>query len=660
VPLTQTSGTESAVKTNRVKKLTRALAPRVGAVGAYTPGVGPETSGRGSQRSRSWVGRAVRRGWRRLRYAVRPPKVRFIYDPTYERNIFGVPLDPLRADRILAFLANERLVRREEISLPQPAALKNILLVHSPAYLEALQRPETVAAILGVVVNDDELEQVLDLQRLMVGGTIEATRWALATGCVAVNLGGGFHHAGRGQGTGFCVFNDIAVAIARLRDRGFAGSVLVVDLDLHDGNGTREIFAADRTVHTFSVHNEHWGDTQVVASTSIALGAAVGDELYLGTLLKALPPVIDTVRPELVLYLAGADVAADDALGNWKITAEGLFARDRFVVEQVRRSGARLVVVLGGGYGDAAWRYSARFFTWLLTGSAIEPPDNEELTLLRFRQIKATLDPAHLTSTTSGGDWEFTEEDLVGILPGVPRNTRFLGYFSKVGIELLLERLGILQQIRARGFKAPQVHLELDHPLGQMIRIFGDADRHELLVELRVHRSTRAVPGCEVLEVEWMLLQNPREAFSDARAALPGQQHPGLGMLRELFGWLVVLSETLSLDGILFHPNHYHIVAVSRRYARFLDPEAEALFRAMEELFAGRPLDEASRAVDEERVLDTRTGEPVRWQGWPMVLGATSRLRQLTDGEAYERAVLAARARIGLALAPGDTSKATS
>ncbi len=106
----------------------------------------------------------------------------------------------------------------------------------------------------------------------------------------------------------------------------------MVDLDLHDGNGTREIFAGASTVHTFSVHNDHWGDTEAVASTSIALGGGVGDELYLGTLLKALPPVVESFRPGLVLYLAGCDVASDDGIGNWEITAEAIFARDRFVV----------------------------------------------------------------------------------------------------------------------------------------------------------------------------------------------------------------------------------------------------------------------------------------------------------------------------------------
>ena len=95
---------------------------------------------------------------------------------------------------------------------------------------------------------------------------------------------------------GFCIFNDVAVAVARLRAKGFKEPILIVDLDVHDGNGTREIFAHDTTVYTYSVHNEHWGETEAVASTSIALGADVGDEVYLGTLLKTLPDVMMKVQ----------------------------------------------------------------------------------------------------------------------------------------------------------------------------------------------------------------------------------------------------------------------------------------------------------------------------------------------------------------------------
>ena len=218
----------------------------------------------------------------------------------------------------------------------------------------------------------------------------------------------------------------------------------------------------------------------------------------------------------------------------------------------------------------------------------------------------------------------------------------------------MLERFGILQLIRARGFKVPLVNLELDHPLGQTLRIFGDPDRRELLVELRLHRSTRAVPECEVLDVEWMLLQNPRQVFSGSRPALPGQQHPGLGMLPEFFGWLVVLSEALGLDGALFHPNHYHVAALSRRHARFLDPRAEALLRALQSLLGGMTLDEASRAVEDGRVLDASTGKPLTWEGWPMVLPTSARLRERTEGRVYEEAVVEAGASLQLALVPRE------
>ncbi len=589
---------------------------------------------------------------RHLEHRLNPPKVRFVYSPAYERMVAGVPMDPLRADRILAFLANERLVRRDEISLPRPVALKNILLVHSPEYLTSLQRPEALTAIMGVQVVDSDLEQVLDHQRLMCGGTIQATRLARALSCVTVNLGGGFHHAGPDRGMGFCVFNDVAVAIARLRQRGFTDNVLVVDLDLHDGNGTRAIFANDPSVYTYSIHNQSWGPEEAVASTAIALGTAVTDELYLGTLLKTLPGIVEAHRPGLIVYLAGCDVAADDRIGDWKISAEAIFARDRFVAEQAQRLGARLVVVLGGGYGDAAWRYSARFLAWLASGTEIEPPDNEELTLLRFRQIKRSLDPALLTEVSGGSGWELTEEDLVGILPGIPHQTRYLGYFSKVGVELLLERFGILQQLRSRGFRNPAVTLELDHPLGQTMRILSDPVERAVLVELRLQRTTRAVAGMEVLVVEWLLLQNPRGHFGEGRQALPGQQHPGLGMLRELFGWIVVLCETLELDGLFFHPSQYHLAALSRRYARFLHPEHEALYRALERLLADLTLPEATELLAGGRIVDAVTGKAIRWEPYPLVIPVSERLKLQVSSEAYERQVEVALAGGALELRP--------
>ena len=598
---------------------------------------------------------SLRRLRRHLLYAVRPPSLRVVYDPVYEGVFPGVPLDPLRADRALAFLAEEGLLRREEISRPRSAGLHNLLLAHTPEYLESLQRAETLTAILGVPVATSDIESVVDHQRMIVGGTIQATRLALGLGCTAVNLGGGLHHAGAARGGGFCVFNDIAVAVKRLRHKGFHNPVLIVDLDLHDGNGTRELFADDDSVWTFSIHNQHWGDTEAVASTSIALGPDVGDELFLGTLLKALPPLLESFQPGLLVYLAGCDGAADDTIGNWQLSQEALLARDRLVCNLARNRGIPLAAVLGGGYGEHAWRYSARMLAWLLAGKVIEPPSNEELTLMRFRQIKRRMDEERTGPTAEETSLLLTEEDLVGILPGIPRQTRFLGYYTKVGLELLLERFGILRQLRARGFRNPELELDLAHPLGHTLRLWGERGKRDLLLELRVARSTREISGMEVLNVEWLLLQNPRQQFTAERPPLPGQNHPGLGMLPEFFGWLLVLGETLELDGMAFHTSHYHIAALSTRFAHFLEPEHEALFRAIKRLVGELPLAEASAAVDNGSIEDAATGSPVRWPGPAMVLPVSDALKARFDDTTYQQGVAEAEARLDLRLAVAAT-----
>jgi hypothetical protein len=492
----------------------------------------------------------------------------------------------------------------------------------------------------------------------MVGGTIQATRLALRTGGIAVHLGGGHHHALSDAGQGFCVFNDVAVAVRRLQARGFVESVLVVDLDLHDGNGTRRIFADDPAVHTFSIHNDDWGPTDAVASTSIALGADVDDRRFLEVLRASLPPVVEKVRPGLVVYLAGTDSAADDALGNWRLTADGLLERDRFVTSLVRPDGrARpMVVVLAGGYGRRSWRYSARYLLWLASGREIEPIEEEELALRRFRRLGRDL--RYAETVDDGLAFTLSEEDLAGLVPGLPPPLRFLGYYSRHGVELLLERAGVLPQLRARGFRTLRVELDTREGPGQTVRIRSEDGPDELLVELRASRSRSAVPGMEVVALEWLLLQNPREPFSERRPRLPGQQHPGLGLLRDFMGWLVVVCETHRLDGVFFVAAHYHIAVQSRRLMRPLRPVDEARLRAMARALDGVPLPEATSAVEEGRLVDAGTGRPVAWEPVATVLPVSERLLALVSGPAYEGAVAAEAVRFAYRLLPGRRTSA--
>ncbi len=584
--------------------------------------------------------------------------MRVVYHPAYERGIRHIPLDHQRAERILSFLSEERLLAQDEVLVPRRPTVRALLRVHDSEYLESLQRRTVVERVFGLPVSDGDLENLVEMQRMMVGGTVYASILAVDGGGVAVNLGGGLHHALRGGAMGFCLFNDIAVAIARLRYRGFSDRVLVVDLDMHDGNGTREIFSRDSSVHTFSIHNDHWSAIDAEESTAIELGDEVEDELLLGTLLKTLPDVVEAVQPGLAVYVAGTDPAADDALGSWRLTSEGMLSRDRFVMDLLRNRQRQIpvVVVLGGGYGDNSWKYTARFMSWLLSGRALEPPPNEELVLRRFRRIRETLDAADLTSEPDIYAWTLTDEDLVGILPGAPRETRFLGYFSKHGVELLLERFGIFDLLRMRGYKYPSVTVDLDHPLGQTARIFGDADHEWLLMELRVNRNQQVVPGNEVLVVEWLLLQNPRAHFGPYRRPLPGQSHPGLGLLKEVFSWLVVVCEILELDGLYYSPSSYHVAAQSHHLVRFLHPEHEALYRAFEMALEGIDLAGASRAVADGRVVDAAADQQVSWEGYPMVLPVSDRLHDLVFGEEYEARVAAELARLDLEVVDGQSA----
>ncbi len=578
--------------------------------------------------------RSRRRFWRWLH----PPAFRVVYHERYNAAFPDVPNDSLRAERILAFLASEALIMRRCVNRPEPVWLKTLELIHDSDYLEQIHDPKTLTSIMGVEISSDQVDRLIDFQRLQTGGTLMATRRALAHG-VGVNLGGGFHHAMAERGGGFCIFNDVAVAIADERRRGLDGPVLVIDLDLHDGDGTRDIFRDDDSVFTFSIHARHWGPIEAEASASIELGVKVDDRTYLDAIEHHLPPLFEQLAPSLVVYLAGCDPAHDDQLGDWRISADAMLERDRrvFALARSARRKMPLAVLLAGGYSQESWRYTARFLSDVQRpGKPIEPPATEEITLKRYRYISRGLDPQELSGVgpPEGGqrqstdeNFGLTEEDI--LLPGWAgqKETRFLGFYTKHGLELIFERAGFLDRLRDLGFAHPTLALQLDDPGGQTLRIFSGPDHQDLLVELRLRRDRRSLSGLELLSVEWLLMQNPRAQFTDAgRAKMPGQSHPGLGMLGDVAALLQVACERLHLDGLIFVPSQFHVAAFGSGYLSFLDAGVRARFEALRRLFRDVPLLEATRAVAEGRVVDADTGEVVKWQPAPMVLPVSDKL----------------------------------
>jgi len=568
------------------------------------------------------IPRFLRRGIRRL---LPHHEFDLVFSKLYARSHSAVPNDPLRAERILTFLSAEGLCTGRSVHTPFMASMQTLLRVHTEAYLESLREENALQNIVGVSLGTQDLDDFLDLQRLMVGGTNLAARLVQRSSTVAIHLGGGLHHAWADRGQGFCILNDVAAAIASQRAHGFKGPVLVVDLDLHHGDGTEAIFAEDPTVHTFSIHNRNWSDIEAVASTRIELGDEVEDSVYLAAIREALPNALRACRPKLAFYLAGSDPAADDGIGDWRISPEGMLERDRLVMELLRPSKGRkipTVVALAGGYGSEAWRYSARFLAWLLSGGKVqEPPSTDEVTLLRYRMLAKVLDPRGLTDLGKDDDFSLTEEDIYGGLAGTFRVTRFLNYYTKPGLELVLERSGILDRLRSLGYREFSLDWDLDDTSGQTLRLFGDHQHKQLLAELRARRNLRLISGYELLHIEWLLLQNPRASFPEGTQPLPGQEFPGLGLLRDLVALLILICDRLQLDGLSFVPSHYHLAATSRKLLRFLEPADEAFFQALSQTLQGLPLAQASQAVEEERVIDDATGETAHWYPMTMVFG---------------------------------------
>jgi acetoin utilization deacetylase AcuC-like enzyme len=532
---------------------------------------------------------------------------RFLYHPDYRGGLTGTPMDAVRGERVLAWILEEGWIRPGAVVTPRPASMENLLRAHTAEYLRRLEDPEEVARIMGLPLSPQEAAQALAMQRLAAGGTIQATRMALRGGKVAFHLGGGFHHAGPERGTGFCLLNDVAVAVKRLRARGFEAPVLVVDLDLHDGNGTRAAFATDPTVHTYSLHNQRWDEVEAVADTSIAFGAGVEDAEYLALLEETLPPVVQSVDPGLVVYVAGVDPAADDAWGDGRLTRSALLERDRRVTDLVRPR--PMAVVLAGGYGGSAWRPTARFAAWLLTGEVEEPPPDLEVALQRARRgwdpgdRKPRRGPAAHGSEEAGAppndpfQWGLDASDLAALGVVSTANPLLLGRLGVHRIRSDLERFGVLSQLRNRGYPEPSVEVGADAGLGPVLRVWGESDHRHLLVELRAQVDRGSLPGHPLLRVEWLLLQDPRADFTPTRPPLPGQRHPGLGSLADVVAWLVTLCQELELDGIVFRTGHWHVAALARRYLHFLSPEDAKRFARIQVQVQGRTLAEAAATL---------------------------------------------------------------
>jgi acetoin utilization deacetylase AcuC-like enzyme len=247
-------------------------------------------------------------------------------------------------------VAASGLVLPEDLIVAEPAADAQLLYAHDPVYLQRVidgQLSRKEIQRIGLPWSPELVERA----RRSVGGTISACRAALKDG-IAVNLAGGTHHASRDRGQGFCLFNDIVIAARTMQAEGRAQRFVVLDCDVHQGNGTAALAAGDPTIFTFSIHNEqNFPLHKEPSDLDIGLDDGTGDAEYLDALEHGLRRALDLAEADLAVYLAGADPHEGDLWGRLALTKQGLAERDRLVLGRCWRMGLPVTTVMAGGYG---------------------------------------------------------------------------------------------------------------------------------------------------------------------------------------------------------------------------------------------------------------------------------------------------------------------
>lgn len=276
--------------------------------------------------------------------------LKIAFDPIYAHSLpEGHRFPMMKYELIPAQLLHEGLISQQNLFAPDALGEETILLTHDGHYWKQLRdltlSPKEVRRI-GFPLSAQLVEREIRIAK----GTIDGCHFAFEHG-VAFNVAGGTHHAGTNWGEGFCLLNDQAIAANYLLSNELAASILIIDLDVHQGNGTAQIFEDERRVFTFSMHGaNNFPARKERSDLDIALPDGVQDDEYLDILKNTLPKLISQQKPDFIFYLSGVDVLATDSLGKLKLSKEACKARDRFVFEQCRANNIPVQVSMGGGY----------------------------------------------------------------------------------------------------------------------------------------------------------------------------------------------------------------------------------------------------------------------------------------------------------------------
>lgn len=280
-------------------------------------------------------------------------RLRIAFDPIYAHPLpEGHRFPMLKYELIPEQLKYEGLLTQDHFFVPQPCTDDVVLLTHDPIYLQKLKE-QTLSAQEQRRIGFPQSPQLTQRELVITQGTIDCCYHAIENG-VALNIAGGTHHAFRDRGEGFCLLNDFAVAANYLLQKRLAERIIIIDLDVHQGNGTAAIFQDEPRVFTLSMHGKHnYPFIKEKSSLDIDLPDGIEDEAYLQLLSDHLPKVLDEQKPQFAFFLSGVDILHTDKFGKLKISMEGCALRDAYVFRQLKQRNIPCVVSMGGGYSPS-------------------------------------------------------------------------------------------------------------------------------------------------------------------------------------------------------------------------------------------------------------------------------------------------------------------
>jgi len=567
------------------------------------------------------------------------------YDPAYIASIKCTSdyerYTIKRAKKILSTLRHDFLLFAGDLKNAPLAKWSELELFHTRDYLKETTQSSVAFIPLGIELSEEEQESILETERHMVGGTLEATKAVIGKKIkVAFNLGGGLHHAEPSSGTGFCLFNDIGVSIRYLRrHQHFDDHILIIDLDYHQGNGNMLGLIDDPNTFHYSLQGHKWKEISGPNIFEINLPPHATDEEYLTALKNSLTSFYQKVKPKLVYFVAGTDVLKHDHFGAFHLSLLGVFERDKFVVDFCKKNKVPMVITLGGGYSEKAWESSYYLLRYLLTNQA--PLKNKVIIDQSNKYYARIAKKLHKNQLGQGLDLELSQDDLFPARAQKASNKAF-GIYSKSGIDMAMERYGFKKKLATIGHPHLQLDLHTESDGSSLLRIFSllHYEKH-LIIETKLSTQVLFHPELEnlrLMKIDWLLTQNPLRKFSKERPPFPGQKYPGIGFSKDIIHIFIQACKRLDYDGISHNPIHFHIALKTCHDFHYLNPQTEGQLMALESFLLPYTLIEATKLAEEKRIKNNKE-EAV----WPLegeiIYPVSSKIIQYFESKEYIEAV---------------------